>query len=48
MNDDNTIMDFDDRETESDLLLFSKDMTPEEIDAEYERIFGKSKSEEQQ
>ena len=30
---------FDDNETQDDLLI--KDMTPEELDAEYERIFGK-------
>ena len=45
MKKDNNIL-FDDNETREDLLI--KDMTPEEIDAEYERIFGKSKSEEQQ
>lgn len=44
MKKDNNIL-FDDNETREDLLI--KDMTPEEIDAEYERIFGKSKSEEQ-
>ena len=30
---------FDDNETQDDLLI--KNMTPEEIEAEYERIFGK-------
>lgn len=30
---------FDDNETREDLLI--TDMTPEELDAEYERIFGK-------
>lgn len=39
----NNEMLFDDNETRDDLLL--KDMTPDEIDAEYERIFGKSNDE---
>jgi hypothetical protein len=31
---------FDDNETRNDLLI--NDMSPDEIDAEYERIFGKA------
>lgn len=34
----NNEMLFDDNETRDDLLI--TDMTPDEIDAEYERIFG--------
>lgn len=40
MNEDNNIMDFDDRETEDDLLLYTKNMTQEEIDDEFNKIFG--------
>ena len=32
---------FDDRETKEDLLAFTKNMTDEEVDAEFERTFGK-------
>ena len=38
MRKDNGVL-FDDNETRDDLLI--KDMTPEELDAEYERIFGR-------
>ena len=40
MNEDNNIMDFDDRETEDDLLSYTKNMTQEEIDDEFNKIFG--------
>lgn len=43
MKNDKDRMDFDDTETADDLLM--KDMTPEEIDAEYERSFGKLENE---
>lgn len=37
MKNDKEIL-FDDNETRDDLLM--KDMTPEEVEAEYKRIFG--------
>ena len=45
MKKDNDML-FDDNETREDLLI--SDMSPEELDAEYERIFGKNKNNEQQ
>lgn len=38
MKKNNKEMLFDDNETRDDLMI--KDMTPEEIDAEYKKIFG--------